>query len=201
NAIFSDTFNSNSLSSWSARNGAVSTSLVAGIPSGTYGMVAAGSVTPAYVTDNTPSAETTYRAQFSFNANTLSSGSGTTTWLTAFEGRSATGQSFAVQYHRVGAGAVTLRTVMNRAAFGATTSPALSLATGAHTIRVDWVQGTGGSLTLRVDGTQRDQRLGNNTGTALQIETARLGVIAGTTSTTAGTAWFDSFVSTRNSIP
>lgn len=203
NAIFSDTFNGNSLSSWSVRNGAVTTSLAAGIPlgSGNYGMAVTGSATPAYVTDTTPSAETTYRAQFSFNANTLSSGTSTTAWLTVFEGRSATGQSFAVQYHRVGTGAVTLRTVMNRAAFGATTSNALSLATGSHTIRIDWVQGTGGSLTLRVDGTQRDQRLGNNTGTALQIETARLGVIAGTTSTTAGTAWFDSFVSTRNSIP
>jgi hypothetical protein len=44
--------------------------------------------------------------------------------------------------------------------------------------------------------------LTGNTST-LQLEAARLGITAGTTtaSTMAGTAWFDAFVSTRISIP
>lgn len=209
NAIFSDTFNSNSLSSWSARTGAVTTDLAAGIPLGTgnYGMVATGSGTAAYVTDNTPSAETTYHAQFSFNANTLSSGTSTTAWLTVFEGRTATGQAFAVQYQRVAtSGAGQLRVVMTRTQGPATTSPGFSIAAGAHTVRVDWRQGpatgtTQGQAVLSVDGAGAGTVTGANNTTALRIESARLGLSAGNTSSTAGTAWFDSFVSTRISIP
>lgn len=208
NAIFSDTFDSGNLLAWSARTGAVLATAAAGIPVGTgnYGLQAslpggAGNA-PAYVTDDTPLAETAYHAQFSFTANALSTGTAATTWVTLFEGRTATGQTFAVDYHRVGTGTVQLRAVM-RTLFGTTTGPPVNLTTGAHTIRVDWTQGTTGSLRLLVDGVQRDQRTGNNNSAALRVEAARLGITAGTTtaSTMAGTAWFDTFVSTRISIP
>ena len=58
-------------------------------------------------------------------------------------------------------------------------------------------------MKLTVDTTLRGTLTGNNTGAAMQVQSARLGVIATTTntSTMAGTAWFDSFISTRNSIP
>ena len=92
----------------------------AGIPLGGGNVGLAATVgarnAPAYVADDTPVDETTYRAQFSFHPNTLSTGTSTTAWATVFEGRTATGQAFAVQYHRVGTGATTgqLRIVMNR---------------------------------------------------------------------------------------
>ena len=208
NAIFSDSFDT-ALSAWSTKVGGVAGTAAAGIPfDGTNVGLAATVGTrnaPAYVADDNPANEPTYRAQFSFHPNTLSTGASATAWATVFEGRTSTGQAFAVQFHRVGTGATAgqLRIVMNRNTIGNTTGPAVNLAAGAHTVRVDWVQGTGGSLALRVDGTLRDTRTGNNTGTAMQVQSARLGVTAGptTTSTMAGTAWFDSFVSTRNSIP
>ena len=210
NAIFSDGFDT-ALSTWSARFRAVAGTTAAGIPAGGGNVGLAATVgarnTPAYVVDDTPLNESTYHAQFSFDPNTLTTGASGTAWATVFEGRTTTGQAFAVQYHRVGTGAANgqVRIVMSpepqpdRHHDRARGGPHR----GAHTVRVDWVQGTAGSLRLPVDGALRGTRTGNNTGTAMQVQSARLGVIATTTntSTMAGTAWFDSFISTRNSIP
>jgi hypothetical protein len=207
NAIFSDTFDSGNLSAWTSVTNAARAvaSLAAGNPAGSYGLAVTlpggGSNAPAYVTDNSPVDETTYHAQFSFNPNTLLTG---TAWVTVFEGRTATGQAFAVQFQRNGTnGSRLLRVVMNRNLLGNTTGASYAVAAGAHTVRVDWAQGTGGSLRFVVDSSVRYTLSGNNTGTAMQVQSARLGITAGTTtaSTMAGTAWFDSFVSTRVSIP
>ncbi|GAA5035465.1 hypothetical protein GCM10023258_37340 [Terrabacter aeriphilus] len=211
NAIFSDTFDSGNLLAWTARTGAVSATALAGIPAGggNVGLAATlpggGGNAPAYVTDDTPLNETGYHAQFSFNPNTLSTGTGLTTWVTVFEGRTSTGQAFAVQFHRVGtsATAAQLRIVMNRNLVGLTTpTTPYTLSPGAHTLRVDWTQGTQGSFRLLVDSAVKASVGGNNTGAGMQVQSARLGITAGTTaSTMAGTAWFDTFVSTRISIP
>jgi hypothetical protein len=207
NAIFSDTFDSGNLSAWTSVTNAARAvaSLAAGNPAGSYGLAVTlpggGSNAPAYVTDNSPVDETTYHAQFSFNPNTLLTG---TAWVTVFEGRTATGQAFAVQFQRNGTnGSRLLRVVMNRNLLGNTTGASYAVAAGAHTVRVDWAQGTGGSLRFVVDSSVRYTLSGNNTGTAMQVQSARLGITAGTTtaSTMAGTAWFDSFVSTRVSSP
>ncbi|MHA3835004.1 multicopper oxidase domain-containing protein [Terrabacter sp. AAH1] len=207
NAIFSDTFDSGNLSAWTSVTNAARAvaSLAAGNPAGSYGLAVTlpggGSNAPAYVTDNSPVDETTYHAQFSFNPNTLLTG---TAWVTVFEGRTATGQAFAVQFQRNGTnGPRLLRVVMNRNLLGNTTGASYAVAAGAHTVRVDWAQGTGGSLRFVVDSSVRYTLSGNNTGTAMQVQSARLGITAGTTtaSTMAVTAWFDSFVSTRVSIP
>ena len=84
------------------------------------------------------------------------------------------------------------------------TSSFVALATGAHTIQVDWVSGLAnaaipGSLGLRIDGVLI-QTLNGNTST-LRVETALLGLTAGVTSSASGTAYFDSFVSTRYTLP
>ncbi|MGO4597209.1 multicopper oxidase domain-containing protein [Terrabacter sp. 2RAF25] len=213
NAIFSDTFDSGNLSAWTSITN-VARAVVdaaAGNPvrAGNYGLAVrlpgGTSNGPAYVTDDSPLNETTYHAQFSFNPNTLVTG---TAWVTVFEGRTATGQAFAVQFQRNTSGTTSarqLRVVMNRNVLGNTTGASITAANaaGAHTVRVDWSQGTGGSLRFVVDGTARYTLTGNNTGTAMQVQSARLGITAGTTTATtlAGTAWFDSFVSTRISIP
>lgn len=218
NAIFSDTFDSGNLLAWTSVTNAARAvvNAAAGNPvrNGNFGLAVTlpgrTSNGSAYVTDDSPLNETTYHAQFSFNPNTLVTG---TAWVTVFEGRTATGQAFAVQFQRNTTAATSarqLRVVMSRnvlGGVGTTTGASYTAANavGAHTVRVDWTQGTGGSLRLIVDGTARSTLTGNNTGTAMQVQTARLGITAGviatTTTTMAGTAWFDSFVSTRISIP
>ena len=188
NAIFSDTFDSGNLLAWTARTGAVAATAAAGIPAGgsNVGLAATlpggGGNAPAYVTDDTPLNETGYHAQFSFNPNTLSTGPSTATWLTVFEGRTATGQAFAVQFQRVGTSATRqLRIVMSRNFGGPSMSTTpYTLGAGAHTVRVDWSQGTNGSLRLLVDNVLRDTRTGANTGAGMQVQSARLGITAGT---------------------
>ena len=216
NAIFSDTFNSGTLAAWSASTGGVSVTAAAGIPVGSTNrglqvtLPGGTGNRPSFVTDTSPSAETSYHASFGFNANTLTSGTNVNTVLTLFEARSGTGaQIFAVQFHRTG-GVVQVRTVIRTGATGATTTNGawVTVTAGAHTIQVDWLAGpatgTGaGSLRLQRDGAVVSTQGGNTS--ALRIETAVLGVSAGVTSTPtssmAGTAYFDSFVSTRFTLP
>jgi hypothetical protein len=214
NAIFSDTFDSGSLAAWSARTGQVSVTAAAGIPvtAGNFGLqvsLPGGTGNRAsYVTDSSPTAETGYHARFSFNANTLTSGSVATSVLTLFEGRSAgNAQLIAVEFRR-SSGVNQVRPVMSRSVGTPLVGTWVTLGAGAHTIQVDWLSGpaTGtnaGSLRLSVDGTAAPLLTGNTS--TLRIETALLGVTAGVTATAtssmAGTAYFDTFTSTRYTMP
>jgi hypothetical protein len=212
NPIFSDAFSGPTLlPPWSAVTGGVSLSTLAGIPSGSgLKVTLPGGATNrvSYLTDNTPLNETTYHASFSFNRNTLTSGSNAATVLTLFDGRNAAnGAVFSLQYHLTG-GNVQVRTVLSRTGAAAVNGAWVTLTTGAHTLRVDWTSGPAfgggaGSLQLSVDGTSRSLQNGNTSG--LRVDSVRLGVVAGVTTTatgsTAGTAYFDNFVSTRNTLP
>jgi hypothetical protein len=205
NAIFSSNFESGNLSDWGASTGTVSNSAAAKVvtsnePASTRG--AQVTVTTAsrtgYLTDNTPTAETTYHARFAFNRNTLSTGTNTATALTLFEARSATGQVFALQFRMNGAQAQ-LRTVLNRTTGAALTGAWVNLASGAHTIQLDWLAAAAGSVVLKVDGATVQTSATGNT-SSLRIESVRLGVTAGWATGTSGTAWFDTFASARNTL-
>ncbi|WP_407345465.1 multicopper oxidase domain-containing protein [Pengzhenrongella phosphoraccumulans] len=214
NAIFSDTFNSGTLAAWSASTGGVVVTAAAAIPVGGanrgLAVTLAGGTgnRPSFVTDNTPTGETGYHASFAFNANTLTSGTTAATVLTLFQAQTAAGgQVFAVQFHRTG-GVAQIRAVMSRTGAGALTGNWVTLPAGVHTIRVDWTSGpaTGtaaGSLRLVLDGTNVSTQAGNTS--ALRVDTVLLGVTAGVTqtrtSTMAGTAYFDTFTSTRLTLP
>jgi hypothetical protein len=211
-AIFSDTFESGNLAVWSGNTGGVSNTAAAAMqlsePSSTRGLQArlpgGGTNQGAYLTDNTPAAETGYHARFAFNANTLTSGSNTNTVLTIFEGRTtANGQVFAVQY-RLNGTTREVRTVLYRSAGGALTGAWVTLGTGPHALQVDWQAGpatgaTAGSIRLLIDGANRQQQTGNTS--SLRVDTVLLGVTGGFSNTSAGTAYFDSFVSSRNPLP
>ena len=211
NLIFGDLFDT-SLSSWSARIGQVAGTTAAGIPANSTNVGLAATVgarnAPAYVADDTPVDETTYHAQFSFDPNTLTTGTSATAWATVFEGRTTTGQAFAVQYHRVGTGAPNgqvriVMSVLNRNRIGTTTGPAVNLTAGAHTVRVDWAQGHGrlARPPRRRHPARHAQRQQHGHGDAGPVGTTGRHRRHHHTSTMAGTAWFDGFVSTRNSIP
>ena len=213
NAIFSDTFDSGNLNAWAAHTGGVSVTPTSPVPAGVTNrglqvtLPGGTGNRPSYVTDTSPNGETSYHASFSLNPGTLSTGSGGTTVLTLFEGRTAAdGQVFAAQLHRLGTGVSQVRTVMSRSGATALTGQWVNLPAGAHTLQVDWTSGpaTGaaaGSLKLLVDGTTASSSTGNTT--TLRVDTVRLGVTAGVTSTSSmkGTAYVDSFVSTRYTLP
>lgn len=199
NRIFADDFESGGFGFWSATTGGAVNTTTSALPTS----IEPGSVRglqvnlpgAGYLTDNTPAAETTYHARFVFNRNTLTSG--TSTALSLLQGRSTSGQVFSLEY-RFSAGAAQVRVVMNRSG-GATTSGWFTLTSGAHTLQVDWVGATGGSLRLSVDGVSRAQLTGDTS--TFRIETAWLGVSAGMNSSSSGTAYFDSYASTRFTMP
>jgi hypothetical protein len=207
NGIFSDTFESGNLSSWSASTGGVAASAAAALqvvePGSTRGLqvsLPGGFANrPAYLTDNSPTAEAGYHARFAVNAHTLTSGSTATTAFTVFDARTATtGQVFSLQY-RVSAGVPQLRTVLSRSNAGALTGAWVNLGTGTHVVQLDWTGTGAGALRLSIDGTSRQLQSGNTS--TLRVETVRLGVIAGYSNTSTGAAYLDSFVSTRNTLP
>jgi len=207
NAIFSDTFDSGNLNAWSARTnaggGSMAASASAGLPSGpgNLGLLLTGPGTH-YLTDNTPAAETSYHARFQLSPNTFTSG--TAAAVDLFDARTAAnGNVFTLNYRR-SAGSSQLQVVMARTTGGTFTSGWLTLPAGAHAIRVDWVSGpatgTGqGSLKLSVDGTAVLTQTGNTT--TLRIESARLGLVTGTNTTSTGSAYVDTFESTRYTLP
>jgi hypothetical protein len=214
NPIFSNGFSSTtSPFGWFSSTGGPTVTAAAGIPVGVGNnglqVTLPGGTTngPRYVTDTTPSVETSYHASFAFNANTLNSGTNAGSVLTLFEAQTgAGGQVLAVQFHRtLGVGAVNqIRMVFPRSTGGTFTSPYVNLPAGNHTLQVDWVAGpaTGanpGSLRLLLDGASIASQTGN-TGTRT-VETALLGLTAGTTNSMTGTAYFDTFSSTRFTLP
>jgi hypothetical protein len=204
NAIFADTFDSGSVAAWSSRVGALGAGSLevtgaAGIPvaTGNSGLAvtlpSSGSRTPRYLVDDTPSAEPTYHAQFSFNGNTLQGGV-----VTVFQAVSTSGsQVAALQVRRQGS-TYQARGVLQRSTGTAVTGTWVGLGAGSHTLRVDWAAASTGSLGLSVDGISAQVLTAANA--TLRIEAARLGAVT-VASTTSGTAYFDSFTSTRNTLP
>ncbi|HZX05551.1 multicopper oxidase domain-containing protein [Kribbella sp.] len=205
NRIFSDDFESGGFGFWSASTGGVANTTAAARPSTLEpGSLRGLQVTlpgAGYLTDSTPTAETSYHARFVFNRNTLTSGATALSLLQARTG--ANGQVFALEY-RYSAGSAQVRTVFDRSAGGTVTGAWVTLATGNHTLQVDWTSGpatgaSAGSLRLLVDGVSRSLQTGNTS--TLRIETAWLGVSAGTSAASTGTAYFDTFNSTRYTMP
>ncbi|GAA0927992.1 hypothetical protein GCM10009554_09260 [Kribbella koreensis] len=208
NAIFSDNFESGGFGFWGATTGGVLNTTTAALPTAIEpGSTRGLQVTlpgNGYLTDLTPNAETSYHARFVFNRNTLTSGTNVNTALSLLQGRTAAnGQVYALEY-RFTAGSAQVRTILDRSGAGALTGNWVTLTAGPHTLQVDWTSGpatgTGaGSLRLSVDGVSRSLQTGNTS--TLRIDTAWLGVSAGISASSTGRAYFDSFASTRYTMP
>ena len=207
--LLNDDFQSGNLALWSSVTGTVSVSTTAGLFP-TDG-VNRGLLVPLpgnrYLTDNSPASETTYHARFAFSGAAMQVPSGNGTVITLFDARTATGSAYTVQVGRLatGSGPVTrIRLVMSRSGAGAVTGAWVNLSAGPHVLQTDWLSGpaTGagqGSLRLGVDGTTV-QTLTGNTST-LRIESVRLGTVAGVPTGSSGSAYFDSFASSRTPLP
>ncbi len=207
NTIFASGFNVTTGSlGWTNSTGGPTATLAAGIPFGgtNRGLQVAeaggGGNRTRFVTDNSPTAETNYHASFAFNANTLNAGTAVLTLFEARTGGIAPTQVFAVQFRRTAAGVNQIGTLMS----GSTVPAWIDLPVGPHTIRVDWTAATAGSLQLQLtelDGTPIGTLTRNSNSSTLLVETALLGLTAGVTNPVAGAAYFDSFSSTRYTLP
>jgi len=157
--------------------------------------------TPGYVTDGTPILDPSYHARFYFNPH------GTTTGnvlqaVTIFAGQNAAGTNiFQVQYRRLNAGGGTyqVRLAVLRAG-GTSTTNWYNITNNAwNAIEIAWQSGTNATASLYTNGTLRQSLTGLNT-SAYLLDAVRLGPSAGLVAGASGTMYFDSFVSTRNTV-
>ena len=205
--IFADSFESGDLSAWNGGatgtpNISVSTAArMTGI--GTYGMQTVLSGSPArYVTDLTPSLETSYHARFYFNPNgVLPNGANNSGFVTIFSGLNATNSNvFQVQFRRLIAGGGTYQVRLGILRAGGTTfTVPFNITNAAHAIEIAWQSGTSVSASLYIDGALQQTLTGLNT-SAFTLESVRLGPSAGLVAASTGTLYFDAFDSTRTTI-
>jgi hypothetical protein len=177
-------------------------SAAAGLPTGgaNLGLAVTGPGVH-YVRDNTPAAEHSYHVRFAFSPNTFTTG--TSPGVTILEGRTATSMVFQVLF-RIHNASNQMRARMVLGGGGSTLSAWRTLPAGPHDLQLDWGGGPAvgpdhGSLAFSVDGTAV-ANLGGDTG-SLVVERVWLGLVRGLNASSIGTAYFDSFVSARTSLP
>jgi hypothetical protein len=196
--LFADGFETGRKNRWSYVYGrsrlAVTTSRV---PVGSSALRAIISgATPSYVQDNTPAAETTYRARFWFDPRgTRTTRSGHDV-LAGLNGHYKT--VFRVQYRRTSAGVPQVRALARRAG-GESATAWTSITAGPHAVEIGWTARRRGSVQLLVDGVVKGTvtRLSNAT---LRLQLIRLGPSAGLGARTSGTEIYDAFASSRSTM-
>jgi serine protease AprX len=196
-ALFADGFDSGGLGAWasSVNAGSRISAASAAKQAGSYGMQALISrSTSGYVADTTPANETSYHARFYFNANGVTAGSVAHDILVGLNAANQT--VFRVQLRRSGGNYQTGVQVMRSR--GTTSTSWYNIGTGFHAIEIAWQSASKASVGLSIDGAVKQTLTGLDT-SAYKLEAIRLGP-QGTLSNVAGTEYFDSFVSTRNTV-
>ncbi len=200
--IFSNGFESGNLTGWSSSTtggGDLSVNTAAAL-GGTFGMRALiNDNTSIYVVDNSPAAETRYRARFYFDPNSITMTNGNTHYI--FYGYSGTSTLVTRIEFRRNNGAYQVAAQIRNDGSTYTSTSYVTISDAPHSIEIDWrassaAGANNGGLTLWVDGVQ----VGNVTGIdndTRRIDTVWLGAVAGIDSGTRGTYYFDSFDSRR----
>jgi hypothetical protein len=199
--LFDDGFETGDLSAWSSTqtdHGDLRASARAAIE-GNYGLEAViDDNRPIYVVDESPDRETAYRARFAFDPDGISIAGGKVHVI--FLARRQFGLvAFRVEL-RSHAGGIQVRAVAPQAGGPAYTTPWIALADEPHSLEVGWSSAAGprdrnGRIDFLVDGqlAARESNLRNH---GRQVDSIRLGAVAGADGRTRGTYFFDSFAST-----
>ena len=202
-AIFSDGFDTGAFSAWSATGGntariSVTTGGQGGTADRMQAQISGGA--SGYVQDNTPANEPTYHARFYFNPNGLTTGSGKNpSTFDVFDGLTTSNMvMFQVQYRRSTNTGYQVRLNVARSGGSSSTGWYAITNNAWNTIEIAWQSGSSASASLYTAGVLRQTLTGLNT-SAYTIDTARLGP-QGSLGSMSGTAYFDSFVSRRQSV-
>ena len=200
--IFSNGFDAGNLSAWSssAIGGGDLSANAAAAMSGAFGMRAViNDNTSIYVVDNTPAAETRYRARFYFDPNSITMTNGNTHYI--FYGYSGTSTIVSRIEFRRSSSVYQVRAQISNDGSTFTSTSFTTITDAPHYIEIDWRASTApgannGSLTFWVDGVQSGNITGIDNDTR-RIDTIRLGAVAGIDSGTRGTYYYDTFESRR----
>jgi hypothetical protein len=198
--IFSDGFETGSLSAWSSSRpdaGDLSVTTAAALV-GSDGMQAVVDDTVAiYVTDELPNAETHYRARFYLNPNSISMAEGMDFYI--FTGYQ-TSSVFQVQLG-FSAGNYRIRLRQQNDSNTTTSTAWINIVNGINVIEIEWwaasaAGANNGGANLWINGNPSGS-LSNLDNDTRRIEFVRLGAISGLNAGTLGTYYLDAFESRR----
>lgn len=195
--IFSDGFESGNFSAWSANSnnaGRLSVSTAAALQ-GNYGLeVAFSNKVNMLVRNDSPTAETRYRARFYFHPNSIAMATGDN--ITLFQGLDAAGSIvLSIQFNRSSAGYQVRARSYDSGLAAFVNTPYFTISNAVHTLEVDW--GNDGHLTFCIDGIQQANLTGINN-SIYNIETVRLGAPTMSITGTSGSFYIDGFESRRS---
>ena len=203
--IFADGFESGSFSAWTSNTndaGDLSVSASAALV-GSQGLQAViDDANTIYVTDDTPNAESRYRARFYFDPNSISMASGDAHFI--FKGFMGTATDVLQVDFRNSAGAYQIRGKIANDTSAFVVTNWFTITDAPHVIEIDWRASTGagannGGLTLWIDTVQQANLTGVDNDTS-RIDRVRLGALAGMDAGTNGTYFFDAFESRRQTF-
>lgn len=152
-----------------------------------------------YVVNNSPVAETKYRARFYFDPNTITMTSGNAHYL--FYGLDASANVVVrLEMQRSGSLYQVRASVRNNASTWSNTAW-FTISDAPHVVQVEWRAATAagannGSVSLALDGVTQGS-VTNVANDTRRIESVQLGAVAGIDSGTRGTYYFDAFESYR----
>jgi len=200
--IFADGFESGDLSAWSSSrtNGSGLSVSSAAAVTGNYGLqVAIDDNNAIYVRDDSPSAETHYRARFYFDPNSISMANNDAHYL--FYGYAGTSTLVLRVEFRFSKGNYQLRAALRNDSNSWKRGSWFTIADTLHFIEIDWRAATAngannGGLTLWIDGAQRANLTGVGNDTR-RLDHMKLGAVSGIDTGTRGAYYFDGFESRR----
>jgi len=201
--IFADGFESGNLATWSSSTvdgGDLSVSPSAALV-GSQGIQAViDDNNTLVVIDDSPVAETRYRARFYFDLNSIPMAIGNSHLL--FQGFAGSGTTQVLQLElRFQATGYEVRALLSNDAKGWIATSWMPLSDAPHALELEWRASTAagannGGLTFWVDGVQQADLTGVDNDTR-RIDQARLGAASGVDNGTRGTYFFDAFESRR----
>jgi predicted outer membrane repeat protein len=199
--VFADGADSGGLSRWTASQGAVAAAAGAAYAGG-FGLQVSVSAAPAWVQDDTPSAEKRYRVRFYVRANALVQGPNEE--LDVFTGSSGGGVAQLRLMVRTAGGVRQLRFGVRRDDGTFVETPGggeITLVPGWRAVEVDWRAATAagannGTLGVWVEGAPRTGLSGLDNDQA-EISSVRWGAVAGVDAGTGGALQLDELESRR----
>jgi hypothetical protein len=201
--VFADSFASGDTSAWTSTAGAVSVIPGAAMDGDGFGMaVDITGGTTGTVSDETPSAETSYHARFLFDPNSAQSRNNQA--IVLLDGQDTGGTSlFRVETRRRNAqgGSYEVRGVV-LAAGGEQATGWVSINDGsANVVEIAWASGASASFDLYVQGALQETLAGLDT-SASALDVVHLGPSGGPglDADASGSVYLDAFVSTRYSV-
>jgi hypothetical protein len=148
-----------------------------------------------YVRDDSPNAETRYRARFYFHPNSITMANGDN--ITVLQGLDPGGQVvLSVQVYRSSAGYQLRARAYSSTLTNFVNTSYVTIANAVHTVEVDW--GNDGHLAFWIDGAPQGSLTGISN-SIYTIDRVRLGAPTMTISGTSGSFYIDGFESRRSS--